>query len=94
MNELTITVNIADRPYRLKITSEEEESVRLAAKRINEQIRKYSDNYAFNDRQDLLAMTALHFSTLALKRDSQQQAELDGLRSSLEKIDEMLKAEQ
>ncbi len=67
MEELTITVYIADRPYRLKIKTEEEEFVRRAVDAINEQIREYSAKYAFNDRQDLLAMTALHYATVNLK---------------------------
>ena len=91
MDELTITVNIADRPYRLKIAAEEEESVRLASKKISEQIRKYSNNYAFNDRQDLLAMAALHFSTLALKNERKTQEDLHSLGNSLDEIDEILK---
>jgi cell division protein ZapA (FtsZ GTPase activity inhibitor) len=59
MEDLTITVYIADRPYRLKIRAEEEEFVQQAVKDINERIREYSETYAYNDRQDLLAMAAL-----------------------------------
>ncbi|MEZ5082431.1 MAG: cell division protein ZapA [Bacteroidales bacterium] len=67
MNELTISVIIADRPYRLKINREEEEMIRSGANTINEKIKTYSENYAFNDKQDLLAMVALEEATTARK---------------------------
>ena len=67
MPSLSITVNIADRPYRLKIDAGEEETVRNAVKSINEKIKAYADSYAYKDKQDLLAMVALQFSTYALK---------------------------
>ncbi|MCF8369299.1 MAG: cell division protein ZapA [Bacteroidales bacterium] len=65
MNELTISVIIADRPYRLKINREEEEKIRSAANKINDKIKTYSESYAFNDKQDLLAMVALEEATAA-----------------------------
>ena len=72
MGELTITVNIADRPYRLKIQAEEEEFIRKASKLINEKIKEYSDLYAFNDRQDLLSMVVLHFATSTLNVEKEK----------------------
>ncbi len=71
MEELTISVIIADRPYRLTIKREEEETIRKAAENINKTIKEYSANYAFNDRQDLLAMVALEFTTKAMKNDGE-----------------------
>ena len=73
MDEITITLTIADRPYRLKIGQDEEPVIRKAVELINEKIREYSNNYAFKDKQDLLAMAALHFGshTLRLERDGE-----------------------
>jgi len=72
MDELTISVAIADRPYRLTIKRNEEEIIRKAADDINKNIKYYSDNFAYNDRQDLLAMVVLEKATKALihKNDS------------------------
>ena len=70
MDELTITVNIADRPYRLKIKREEEEIIRKAVKEIDLRLREYSEHFAFNDKQDLLAMVLLHFASTAQKLES------------------------
>ena len=66
MDELTISVTIADRPYRIRIKKEEEERIRKAAKLINERIKQYSENYAFKDRQDLIAMVSLEFANSSL----------------------------
>lgn len=90
MEELTITVQIADRPYRLKIKKEEEEFVRKTAKLINEKIKEYSDDYAFNDRQDLLAMVTLHFSSMAEKIRANQKFESEKLTEKLSDIERKL----
>lgn len=66
MNELSITVNIADRTYKLTLDPREEEIVRKAGRVINEKVREFAGNYAFKDKQDLLAMVALQFTTSTL----------------------------
>lgn len=63
MSELSIRVNIAGRIYPLTIKREEEFSVRQAAKSIEKSIKKMQDDYGVQDKQDLLAMTALQLST-------------------------------
>ena len=63
MSELSIKVTIAGRTYPLTIERDEEEKIRKAAVQINENIKHLQDNYAVKDMQDLLAMTALQFST-------------------------------
>ena len=73
MGELSIKVNIANRIYPLKINREEEESIRLASKTINDILKDYEENYAVRDKQDLLAMCALKFATEALKKDKSAQ---------------------
>jgi len=90
MDELTITVHIAERPYRLKINREEEETVRQAVREINEKIKGYSNTYAFNDKQDLLAMTALHFGTLSQRLDKENKEQEQGIIEKLESLQEML----
>jgi len=67
MEELTITVNIADRPYRLKIKREEEEIIRKAVREIDARIKEYSEHFSFNDKQDLVAMVLLHYASTAQK---------------------------
>ena len=90
MDEFTITVQIAERPYRLKIVREEEEIVRQAVKEINEKIRGYSNTYAFNDKQDLLAMTALHFGTLSIRLNEEKTNQESKVLKKLEALQELM----
>ena len=69
---LTITITIADRPYRLKINRSEEEMVRRAAKAINDKINSYSLKYAHKDKQDLVAMIALQNTTSLLEYEDKE----------------------
>ncbi len=90
MEELTITVNIADRPYRLKIRREEEELIRRAVKEIDLHIRDYSDSFAFQDKQDLLAMVLLHFSSTSLRLEQQISDGEQDVVQNLSRLEQML----
>ncbi len=69
MNDnLSIKVNIGGRIYPLTIPRNEEEYVRKAAKKINDSIAELQSSYAVNDKQDLLAMTALQMATDLVKK--------------------------
>ena len=70
MGEISIKINIADRVYPLKISTEEEEIVRRAAKMINDRIKEFQDNYAVKDKQDLLSMCVLHYATSTIKAEN------------------------
>jgi cell division protein ZapA (FtsZ GTPase activity inhibitor) len=90
MEELTITVTIADRPYRLTIHREEEENIRKATNIINNTIKKYSENFAYNDKQDLLAMVALEQTTHAIGKETDNKKDLDTLKDKLTAMDDLL----
>ena len=90
MREQLISVIIAERPYRLNVKSESEEQMfRDAAKLINDKMNDYGNNYAFRDKQDLLAMVTLQFAVeyLHVEAASRQQGEV---REQLEMIDRLL----
>ena len=90
MDDLTITVNIADRPYRLKIKKEEEEVIMIAVKEIEMRLKDYSEQFAFQDKQDLMAMALLHFSATALKMENGQPDLDEATLSKLRNLDKML----
>jgi cell division protein ZapA (FtsZ GTPase activity inhibitor) len=69
MKELSISLPIADRSYKLAIDKEHEELFRKAAKMIDKRIKDYSASYAYKDKQDLLAMVALEYATGYLQND-------------------------
>ena len=83
MSDLSIKVNIAGRVYPLTINREEEESVRLAAKRIEDSIKVFQENYAVKDKQDLLAMTALQLATVKEKPSEQDNNNQEEISSAL-----------
>ena len=69
MNELAISLNIADRPYRLVVEKDQEELFRKATRLIEKRIKDYSVNYAYKDKQDILAMVALEYATSFLQNE-------------------------
>ena len=90
MEELTITVNIADRPYRLKIKRDEEEVIRKAVKEIEIRIRQYSEHFAFNDKQDLMAMVLLHYASTVQKLESDLESGENMVITRLQKLEELI----
>lgn len=66
MDDFTIKVMIAGRPYRLTIDRKNEELILNAANQLEAKMKDYAADYAFKDQQDLLAMVALQFATSTL----------------------------
>lgn len=60
---IKIKIKIADRVYPLSIEANQEESIRIAAKKIEAMIKQLEQSYAVRDKQDVLAMCALQYST-------------------------------
>lgn len=90
MDQILITVKVADREYRLNINKEKEELVRASAKRINENIKLYAENYDFKDKQDLLAMVVLQNTIKAMELDIQVSFQQNQLSGKLNEINEIL----
>jgi cell division protein ZapA len=90
MSELSIKVTIAGRTYPLTIERSEEEKIRKAVSKINDNIKNLQDNYAVKDTQDLLAMTALQFSTQNDLLDSSVDA--DKLENAFNEVNLRLKS--
>ena len=61
--KLKIKLSIADRVYPLTIDPFQEEGLRKAAKNIEQLAKKFEQNYAVRDKQDVLAMCALQFAS-------------------------------
>lgn len=90
MEEKALTVIIADRQYRLTVGMEELEFVQKAAKLIDQKVREYAQSYAFKDKQDLLAMITLQFTTALLTEESKPKSLPDSLILRLEEMDKLL----
>jgi len=86
--EQKITIRIAEREYKLKAaTPENEELIRLAAAAINKRLASYSVSFPGKSLQDLLSFVALNecVSRLSLQRKLEAvQAEADRLLEDTE----------
>ena len=60
--KLKIKLTVADRVYPLTISPDQEASLRVSAKKIDEMTKQLEENYAVRDKQDVLAMCALQFA--------------------------------
>jgi cell division protein ZapA len=88
MDEQSITVIIADRPYKIIVPPQEKDNVMKAASIINTKLNEYTKTYSFKDKQDLLAMIVLQFATSNLKYEKSNVGIND---ISLEKLQEIEK---
>ena len=93
MDELSISIMVADRSYRLAIEKEHEELFRKAAKLIDKRIKDYSTSYAYKDKQDLLAMVALEYATKHLQDELLLSEKEDQWETKLMEIDLALNAQ-
>ena len=60
--KLKIKLTVADRVYPLTITPDQETSLRVSAKKINDMTKQLEQNYAVRDKQEVLAMCALQYA--------------------------------
>lgn len=90
MDQILITVKVADREYRLNIERKKEEIVREAVKRINDNIKKYAESFDFKDKQDLLSMVVLQNTVKAMELDQQVSFQQNQLSGKLEDINNIL----
>lgn len=86
MEKLSIKIKIIDREYPMKVSMEEEERVRKAAKLINEKIKAYRDQFGIDEKQDLLAMVA--FDSLVEKLRAEESTTQDDSKI-IEKVDQL-----
>jgi cell division protein ZapA (FtsZ GTPase activity inhibitor) len=91
LKELSIKVNIADRYYPLKVTAEQEEVVRQAAKLINGKLKALQQEFDVKDKQDMLSMTILELATQLITLQSKHVIEDDGLNAQLQELRTLLK---
>ena len=64
MEELIpITITIADRSYRIKVSPEDEEPVRKTVKFINDKVMEFKSTIAGKDMQDYVSMALIWLAT-------------------------------
>ncbi len=90
MSQFSISITVADRPYKLVIDKENEEVFRKAAKLVDDRIKTYSNNYAYKDKQDLIAMVALENTIHYLQNERTGSEKETTLENRLIEIDNAL----
>ena len=60
--KIKIKITVADRVYPLTISPDQEASLRVSAKKIDDMTKQLEQNYAVRDKQDVLAMCALQYA--------------------------------
>jgi cell division protein ZapA len=90
MDELSISLTIAGRSYKLVVEKENEALFRKSAKLIEKRMKDYSGSYAYKDNQDLLAMVALEYATRYLRDEEGTSESSIQLEHRLQEINAVL----
>lgn len=90
--KLKIKLSIADRVYPLTIDPRQEEGLRKAAKNIEGLAKKFEQNYAVRDKQDVLAMCALQFASKIEQGGIERSEHSDAAMQRLRALDELLQS--
>jgi cell division protein ZapA (FtsZ GTPase activity inhibitor) len=85
-NLIPVNIVVADRTYRVRIDSRDEETVRKLTKKINDKILEFKTQFAGKDMQDYVSMVLLWFVT------EQHTGSVGGNNEVL--IDEIMKLEE
>ena len=86
-DKLKIKITIGGRVYPLSVNSaNEEEGMRKAANKINDLVKKFEQNYAVSDKQDVLAMCALQFASAIEIRSINDK---DNLENAIKKMNKL-----
>ncbi|MRH99066.1 cell division protein ZapA [Kriegella sp. EG-1] len=88
--KLKIKLSIADRVYPLTIDPSQEEGLRKAAKNIEQLAKKFEQNYAVRDKQDVLAMCALQFASKIEQRGIDSSSGIEEAMSRLSSLDDLV----
>jgi cell division protein ZapA len=90
MSKISIKVSIAGREYPLTVRPEERDNVMRAAEMVNRKLEEYSSSYAVSDKQDLLAMCALQFSTQYINAENESQLFSQDLSERIVEIEQFV----
>ena len=90
MGKVSIKVSIAGREYPLSVKPEEKDSVIRAAEMVNRKLKDYASSYSVSDKQDLLAMCALQFSTEYINAENDSSLLSEGLEERIVEIEQFV----
>ena len=80
---MNINLVIADRTYPMRISADEEEMIRKAAREINEKIKTYQADYPTKDKQDFMAMISILYAMEFLRSSASRAQEAEIVKKNL-----------
>ncbi len=90
MNDTPVTIAIAGLTYHLKINKSEQDVIQQAVSFINNHISEFERQYPVKEKRDVLAMVSLQLTAELLKKQNQQQAEINRLQALLDELNAMV----
>ncbi len=87
---LKIKLSIANRVYPLTISPNQEEGLRIAAKKIEAMINQFEQSYSVRDKQDVLAMCALQFASQVEQKTLDKDYVNEHVEEKLKALNEVL----
>jgi cell division protein ZapA len=93
-DQLKIKLSIADRIYPLTINPSQEEGLRLAAKKIEEMIKRFEKSYAVRDKQDVLAMCALQLAAQVEQKGIDNDTDSEQIEERINALNQLLQSHQ
>lgn len=93
MNDtLSIHIKIDNRVYPLVVSRKDEERYRNAAKKLNEIVQAFRNDYPDKDAQDVLAMTAFQvvYSSLVIKEKADESPLIGELKDLRDDVNDFL----
>lgn len=88
-----ITILIAGRPYPLKVSEGDKDTIRKIVKEVNEKINRFQLTYTKKDKQDCLSMALLTYAVdlhKAREGDSSQDEPDSALSGKIQQLDALL----
>jgi cell division protein ZapA (FtsZ GTPase activity inhibitor) len=90
MSDTPVTIAIGGITYNLKINKSEQDVIQQAVSFINSHISEFEKQYPVKEKRDVLAMTSLQLTAELLKKQNQQQAEINRLQALLDELNAMV----
>ncbi len=90
MSEVSITIRICNRNYRIKVETANEQFVRESVQQITQNIENFHKQFPGRDDQDYMAMTLIYFITSQKNQISSSTLNDKTIIEKLKKINSLL----
>ena len=91
MGDLSIKIRIADREYPIRTAVSGEERLRKAGKEINDMMRTLKAQFGgLDDKQDLLAMIAIHYVTEKLRLEEEREVVHSAVSDKVDRLQSLV----